>query len=466
MDRRWRTRLVGFSLQAFIATLAAGTVTAHEVAGSRFDAPLPLSLLFGGAAATVGLTALWLATTDRKVPPTSTRELLSIPPGVATGLSTVLRYSFLLAFVAVLVEGIAGEQVAAENVATVFAWGVWVPGVALLSILGGSPWPVLSPWRTLYEWLVALEGEQIAILDRDPGQLANGVSLFGFLALVILENLTVASQSPRLTSMLLGGYALAMVGGAVCFGDAWLRRADPLSVLYRLFGRVAVFQVVDRDDRIALWLKPPWRDTLGAVGNLTLVSFVVAMVYSVSFDGFTDTRTYQELLFGTRALLGTGTMTSVLLFAVGLGIFIGTFFLATRLVERLGTSAADGGSWQLTARRFAPSVLPIAAAYEVAHNYPYVFESLGRLVAIVVRPFFPGVDAFEPLGWLSLPAFWGSQVALIVVGHVVAVVAAHYVAVDRYGSLAAARRAHLPLVIVMLGYTVLSLWIISQPVVA
>ena len=62
--------------------------------------------------------------------------------------------------------------------------------------------------------------------------------------------------------------------------------------------------------------------------------------------------------------------------------------------------------------------------------------------------------------------FWGSQVALIVVGHVVAVVAAHYVAVERYGSGTAAHRGHLPLVVLMVGYTVLSLWIISQPVVA
>lgn len=466
MNRRWRTRLVGFALQAVLVTLAAGTVAAHEVAGSRFDAPLPLSLLFGGAAATVGLTALWLATTDRKAPASRATELVSIPASVANGLSTALRYAFFVAFLAAIVDGLVGKQVAAENVATVFTWGVWFPGVALVSILAGSPWIVLSPWRTLYEWLVALEGDEIAILDRDPGRLASGVSLTGFLAIVVFENLTVASGSPQLTSSLLGGYALVMVVGAVLFGDAWLRRADPLGVLYRLFGSVAVFHVVARDDGVTVQFEPPWRGTLEAVDDLTLVGFVVAMVYSVSFDGFTDTRTYQELLFGTRALLGTGPLTSVLLFVVGVGVFVGTFLLATRLVERLGASGAVEGSWRLAARRFAPSVLPIAAAYEVAHNYPYVIESLGRLAAIGVRPIYPGVHAFDPLGWLSIPAFWGSQVALIVVGHVVAVVAAHYVAVDRYGSIDAGRRAHLPLVVVMIGYTVLSLWIISQPVVA
>jgi len=111
---------------------------------------------------------------------------------------------------------------------------------------------------------------------------------------------------------------------------------------------------------------------------------------------------------------------------------------------------------------FAPTVLPIAAAYEVAHNYPYVLRNLADVLALTVGD--PG--SVTLLGWLSLPVFWASQVILVVVGHLVAVVAAHYVAVSRYDSPAAARRGHLPLVVVMVGYTVLSLWIISQPVVS
>ncbi|MFC6732932.1 hypothetical protein [Haladaptatus sp. GCM10025893] len=54
---------------------------------------------------------------------------------------------------------------------------------------------------------------------------------------------------------------------------------------------------------------------------------------------------------------------------------------------------------------------------------------------------------------------------LIIVGHVVAVVAAHGVAIRRYATPSLARRSHVPLVALMVGYTVLSLWIISRPVV-
>jgi Zn-dependent protease len=108
-------------------------------------------------------------------------------------------------------------------------------------------------------------------------------------------------------------------------------------------------------------------------------------------------------------------------------------------------------------------VVPIAAAYEVAHNYPYVLRNAAALLDLSLAPL--GLaSGVEPLAWLSVPAFWGSQVVLVVFGHVVGVVAAHRVAVSRYGDRGI--RAHLPLVVLMVGYTVLSLWVVSQPVVA
>lgn len=77
-----------------------------------------------------------------------------------------------------------------------------------------------------------------------------------------------------------------------------------------------------------------------------------------------------------------------------------TFLFGGWVVERLG--AATERDWLAAARWFAPTALPIAAAYEVAYNYPYVIRNLG----------------------------------------------------------------HLPFFVLMIGYTVLSLWLISQPVVS
>ena len=458
-----RRRWVGLTVTVAVLAVGPGVASAHTVASSRFESPLPLSWLFAGAGVTVALTALWLAVTERT--PAASRDgrhVLTVPARVTTALRYGLAGVFLAGVITALVVGILGRQVAAENVATLFVWPVWFRGLALLALLVGTVWPTLSPWQTLYRGLLRLEGDRIALVGSYPDRLGAWPAVVGFVVLLgIVENLTVIPRSPRLTTVVVASYALAMLAGAVCFGPTWFRKADPLGVLYRLFGRVASLSVTRREDgSYSLHARAPWTGCLDAVAGSSLVVFVVATVYTVSFDGFTNTRLYQRVLFGTRDVLGTGPGTSMLLYAVGLAGFLAAFVAGVWAVERLGASA--GRDWTDALAAFAPTVLPIAAAYEVAHNYPYVLRNLADLVARSLS----GSASLDILGWLSLPAFWASQVLLIVVGHVVAVVAAHYVAVERYETVSDARRGHLPLVVVMVGYTVLSLWIISQPVVA
>lgn len=459
----WLTR---GSLALCALALCPSLVSAHDVAGSRFDAPLPLWLLFVGAGATVGLTALWLAVTDQFTVQTDRRwRILTVPPSLGQAALYGMQAAFVAGVGAAVVFSYLGRRVAAENFATVFTWPVWFRGLGLLAILVGNPWLILSPWRFIYRGLVRLEGRALAVLGDYPPLLENWIAVAGFVVLIgIIENLTVIPRSPRLTTVIIAVYALVMIGGATLYGTPWLRHADPLGVLYRLFARVAAVDISRSDDgSYTVSLRPPWDGVIDPVDSTSLVVFIIATVYTVSFDGFTNTGQFQTILFDTRDLLGTGAETSVLLYLIGLAAFVLAFLAGSWIVERLG--AATGHHWLEAARWFAPTILPISAAYEVAHNYPYVIRNLGQLFAISVRWLRPETNALEPLAWLSLPIFWGSQVVLIVLGHVVAVVAAHYVAVERYESREAARRGHLPLVVLMIGYTVLSLWIVSQPVV-
>jgi hypothetical protein len=482
MGRRHRrhARWLAIAISAIFAlTLGPDVVQAHDVTGSRFDAPLPLSLLFTGAGSTVALTALWLALTDHSPSGGRSRPVATIDAHTARWARLGAGGVFFLGVCTALVIGTVGRQVAAENFATIFTWPVWFRGVGLAAILFGTPWNTLSPWRMLYRALCRLEGEHIAILGEYPDRLGSWPALFGFLVLIgVVENLTVIPRSPSLTTVILSLYVLAMVCGGMCFGPTWFDHADPLGVLYRLFGRVSgVSTERTGSGDVRVGFRPPWHGCQRPVAGFALAAFVVAAVYTVSFDGFTNTQLYQTLLFDVRDALGTGPPTSVLLYLSGLVLFVGTFAMTGALGDTLGTvsgvgckTVADGGTtanWRGAVRAFAPTVLPIAAAYDVGHNYPYVIRSTARLAGIVVEPLGlgGGLGSIDPLGWLSLPAFWGSQVLLIVVGHIVAVVAAHHVAVERYSSVSAARRGHLPLVVLMIGYTVLSLWIISQPVV-
>ena len=459
-----KRRQVGAAL-CLALVAAVGVASAHQVPDSRFAAPIPLEFLFSGAGLTVAATAVWLGRTEDSPPKTHT-ERHSVPaPGAAL---TALRYGaravFFAGFLAALVHGLVGPQVAAENVATVFVWAVWLKGVGLLSVLVGSPWRTLSPWHTLYDGLTRLEGHDIALAGSYPSWLGSWPAVGGFVVGVgIFENLTVVPRSPAATAVAITGYAAAMVLGAVAFGEEWFERADAFAVLYGLFGRVAPVALGGTDGARRLTLRPPWTDCTRPVRDRSIVTFVVATVFTVSFDGFTNTPEYQTVLFGLRDALGSGPTTSVLVYGGGLCGFVAAFVAVSEVMAR---TAGGNGGWRAVGVAFAPTILPIAAAYEVAHNYPFVAESVGRLAAISWSIAVSPVEAPTVLGWVTLPLFWGSQVALIVAGHVVAVVAAHRVAVERYGTLAEARRAHLPLVALMVGYTVLSLWIISRPVVS
>jgi len=471
-----------------------GTASAHQVGGTRFEAPIPLGLLFGAAAATVGGTAVLLALTrsrsapldaDAATPPdaeaatppdaeaatppdaeaaaaSAPSRSIRIPSPIGDAVAAVARVGFLATVAFAVAVGFVGPQTPAGNVATLFVWAVWLKGVALLAALVGDPWPTLSPWRTVYEALARIEGAEIALASY-PGRLGEWPALVGLLAWVgIAANLTVLPRSPVDTALLVLGYAVVMLAGGLAFGRAWFRRADALAVLYRLFGRVAPLDVRRAGDAYAVGLRPPWRGCTDPVRSLGAAAVTVAAVYTVSFDAFTGTPEYRGALFALRDATGFGPQASVLLYLFGFAVFLGAFVGVAALIARVAGSIG----WRPAALAFAPTLLPIAVAYEIGHNYPFVARNAGQLVGVVGGYLSPAAAPISPLSWLSVQGFWASQVILIVAGHLVAVVAAHAAIVEYAPSDRSALRVHAPLAALMVGYTVVSLWTISRPVVA
>ena len=454
MSRRWQPALPAALLTVLALAGTAGVASAHGAVGGGIEAPIPLWLLYGGSGLTVAVTAGWLAVGEDRTGRVAVDWAVTVPPGVVRASVVGGRALGLLALVAVVVGGLLGPQVRAENVATVLFWPVWLKGLGLVAILVGSPWRVVSPWGTLYDGLSWLEGRELGRWAY-PDSLGVWPALAGFLVLVgVVENLTTVPRSPRLTAAIVAAYALTMVVGALAFGRPWLRRADTFAVLYRLLARVSPLTVEHADGRYRLTARAPWRACTRPVADRSVVAIAVAAVYTVSFDGLTETPVFQALL---AALDGGPGPTAVGLYLGGFALFLASYALAVRAVDRIGGPTG----WTSTATAFAGSVVPIAAAYEVAHTYPFVLRNLGTLVGLATG----GALAPDLTAWLPVAGFWASQVGLVVGGHLVAVVAAHAVASDRYGR-RVGRRAHAPLVVVMVGYTVLSLWIVSRPVVA
>ncbi len=61
---------------------------------------------------------------------------------------------------------------------------------------------------------------------------------------------------------------------------------------------------------------------------------------------------------------------------------------------------------------------------------------------------------------------WIVSVTAIVLGHVVAVFLSHVMALRMFGDRVTVLRSQLPMLVLMVGYTMTSLWILSQPIVA
>ena len=90
---------------------------------------------------------------------------------------------------------------------------------------------------------------------------------------------------------------------------------------------------------------------------------------------------------------------------------------------------------------------------------------------MVSDPFGFGWDLFGPslymvnIGVVNAKFVWYTSVIAIVTGHIIAVFLAHVIALRTFGQSRAALLSQIPMLVLMVSYTMLSLWILAQPVV-
>jgi hypothetical protein len=258
----------------------------------------------------------------------------------------------------------------------------------------------------------------------------------------------------------------------VGFGaDTWQRNADVFAVYFATLGRFA--PLAPGPDGRSLILRPPGRGLVVAEPVPPgLIGFVIAMLATVLFDGLLGTRAWRALdraLSGGLArvadregyVLATAGLLAVWL--VLLGAYLATAWLTARLAG-LGSGAA-------TARLLAPSLVPIATAYNVAHNLAYLLLQGQELIPLLSDPLGRGWDLLGTATWspdvtlVGSRFAWYAAVGAIVTGHVISVWLAHRVALREWSPPRMALRASLPLTALMVLYTALSLWVIADPLV-
>lgn len=494
-----RRTLLAKIVRAFLPVvvyLAPACVRAHGFA-ERYDLPVPLHLYIGGSAAAVALSFVVVAyfvRGDRTVRRYPTFNLLNTLGGRILASRTVrfaLQAFTLSMLLLVVVAGLIGDADPFRNIAPTTVWVVWWVGLAYVSGLLGDLWAVLNPWRSAFEsleWLAQrLQPDLRLGLHVDyPARLGTWPAAILFAWFIWAELIWPASDSPAKLSQMIITYSVITWAGMLVFGcRSWLRHGEVFTVVFGLLARFAPTEFV-RSRRE--WNLRPW-----AVGLLTdkplpasLTVFVLLMLSSVTFDGLLATPLWSEIsqwmLFSDAlrplilllqnitgdAVAATGTIALVvflLLFQLLYLAFSGLIYYSTPASVRARTSIRE------LAGLFVLTLIPIALAYHLAHYLSFLLIVGQYMIPLVSDPFGFGWDLFGTglyivnIGIVGARFVWISSVIAIVTGHIIAVWLAHVIALRRFRVSGVALRSQIPMLALMVSYTMLSLWILAQPVV-
>jgi hypothetical protein len=463
LDRMRTRRLRGAGWLLLLGSLAlalAGRTAAHG--GSLRSAParslaVPLWLFLSTGGGVVGVSFLLTSfVTDRGFIRAvhDGRHEIALPASARRGLGLALRLVGLAGLVAILAAGAFGPVDPLRNLAVLVVWVGWWAGFTMTTYLVGNAWPALNPFRA-----VLLLREALPSPDRDlPAWLASWPAVVGLLGLVWLEVVSPLADDPRLLAGVVFTYSLVTFAGAYVFGASWFERVDPVSRVFAAYGAVAPLYR-DDDGRIRARLPGTGLEDAGLVTDASGVAFVVALLWVTTYDGLVATPPWRE--FATAAV-GAGVPAVVLYPAAlvaGFALFFGLYRWAVRRGRRAAESYREPAE---LARRFAPSLLAIAAGYHVAHYLGYFVELSPTLAGVLAAPLSPPAPVA-----VVLPT-WFSVLALgfVLLGHLVAIWVAHAVAYDLFPSRMQAVRSQYALTAAMVFYTMTSLWIVSRPYAA
>ena len=425
--------------------LVPAPALAHALIG-RVESPLPLSVYLAGAAAAVALSfALVLVRDVRPPAPTVDRPLL-VPRWVVYG----FRVVGLTAWLWVVAQTVVGGSSLA-NVGTLFLWVYGWVGTALASAFIAPVWTWLNPFTTLFDmgaWMVRRLGVPRRAPRSYPARLGAWVAVAGFAFFVWVE---LVYQTEALGGILIAYTVLTLAGMAVFGREPWRTKGEAFSVWFATLNRLAPFGAPSGPDDRVVRRRPFAAGLFEAGWTMAHVALVAIGVASIIFDGLSQTQFWFEL-FGLPSL-GAGT---VELFA-----FLGIVMALALGVARLVGYAAIGAG-----------LVPIAVGYLIAHYLTFLLLDGQRIIIVISDPLQLGWDVFDTatydpsLAWIP-PAFvWATQLAAVVGGHVVGAWAGHVLAERDAPAGVNIRLRQVPLAVLMVCLTVLTLWSLGQAIVS
>ena len=381
--------------------------------------------------------------------------------------------------IGLVIAGLAGSRDPLANPLPLSVWTLMWVGLTFTHAVLGYVWPFVNPWTALARLVRRTLGRTGG---DDEGVLAWPEALGGWPAVALLllfawfELVYPAPQDPAVLAFAVAGYSVFTVAGMVLFGDdAWTRHAEIFSRFFRIVSWLAPLRTVEDGGVRRLVLTFPGARLLG-VGALTAaaVAFVVVALATVSFDGLSRTFWWLDLVGenplehpGRTALVGRNTLglvgaAAALLTAYAISAVVGAWWSGSRPSEAL--------------RRLVVSIIPIAFGYHLAHYLPSFLVDAQHALKALSDPLgrgwnLLGARDFHVTSSLlthhaSVELIWYVQTGAIVAAHMAAVVVLHGLVGGSERRRMVSVLAEIPLTVLMIGYTLFGLWLLSAPVAA
>ncbi len=440
---------------AVVLLVGVSSASAHGI-GARGDLPLPKGFFIWAAALAVVLSFLIAAMKQRPSFADGSE------PGVRLGRWTVivrslispfLRSIGLVALGVAIAAGFGGSQVTNENIAPVLLFvALWLGAVWASAILGDI-WRMFNPWDTL---AMFGSGRVGTAPEPDPDDRSFTYSYWpAAIGLVLFQWYELAHPdpgSPRNVAIALSVYTVVIMGCAARYGRVWIQTGEAITVLCRL---VAAMAPIGRDREGQLRLRMPFSGLAYVESRRGLTAVVLSVLGSTTFDGMSRSTWFSDMVNGmdpwVRSLVSTFFM------AMCIAVMSGLYLITVRIVARWGGDTTEG-----IADRYAPTLIPIALAYSVAHYFSLLVFEGQRLGYLVSDPAGQGWNIFGTSDSgidytvISTGAIALVQTAAIIVGHVASVLLAHERALIDVGPKRAAL-SQVPMLILMIVFTITGL---------
>lgn len=439
-------------------------------------------------------------------------------------IQTGVQMLVVFLFFTVVFAGFYGNQLPGRNIAPTLTWNIWWVGLIFVILFFGKMWCYACPWDAVTNWLSRLsffkvKKDTINLGWKWPRWLRNiylATLLFVFLTWLELGyQITLSPQATASLGLIMFG--LVFVPGLLFEKKSFCRYGcliGRVSGLYAMFSPVEIrsrsldvchtcktadcLKGNDRGypcptgqylktmqtntycimcaecfrscphDNVALNIRPFAADLADTQKPKKDEAYLALILFALTaFHGLTMTPSWKIFVYNIQKELSVSQITA---FSLGMLIclivpvlFYTGFVWLSKLVARDKLKTVTG-----LFVKYAYGLIPIALFYHIAHNVEHFFMESQKLTVLMSDPFGYGWNLFGTANWrptalLSLQTIWLLQVVLVIIGHVFGIVISHKHVYRIFEDHRTALKSQIPMIALMVMFSVISLWLIAQP---